>query len=147
MASHQASIFIRRPLAEVFAYMDDIDREVEWQSNLVEATQSPPGPTSVGTSKQYVSQFLGKRLVNTYVVETYEPNRRMLARTTKDSVLQATSDLRWEEENGGTRVTMAVDGSASGPLRFLPKSMIEATFEREVIATLAELKKCLERGS
>ena len=147
MPTHEASIFIRRGVSDVFAYMDDIDRETEWQSNLVEATQSPPGPTAVGTRKEYVSEFLGKRIVNTYVVEVYEPNRRLVASTTDGSVLNATSDVRWTEEGDGTRVTMGLEGSAAGPLRFLPKSMIEATFQREVDATLARLKECLERQS
>lgn len=146
MTTHESSVFIRRPIEDVFAYMDDIEREVEWQSSLTEASQTPPGATAVGSEKRYVSTFLGKRLTNTYVVETYEPNRRIVARTTDDSVLQATSDLRWNEEEGGTRVTMAISGGASGPLRFIPQSMIEATFEREVAATLERLKQRLEQS-
>ena len=143
MATHEASIFIRRPVSDVFAYMDD--REVEWQSNLVEAMQTPSGPTAVGTRKRYVSEFMGKKIVNTYVVEVYEPNRRIVASTTDDSILKATSDLRWTDEEGGTRVTMGLEGSAAGPLRFLPASLIEATFEREVQTTLSRLKESLER--
>ena len=145
MATHEASIFIRRPVSDVFAYMDDISREVEWQSNLVEAMQTPSGPTAVGTRKRYVSEFMGKKIVNTYVVEVYEPNRRIVASTTDDSILKATSDLRWTDEEGGTRVTMGLEGSAAGPLRFLPASLIEATFEREVQTTLSRLKESLER--
>jgi len=145
MPTHEASIFIRRPVPDVFAYMDDISREVEWQSSLVEAMQTPPGPTAVGTRKRYVSEFMGKKIVNTYVVEVYEPNRRIVATTTDDSILKATSDLRWTDEEGGTRVTMGLEGSAAGPLRFLPASLIEATFEREVKTTLSRLKECLER--
>lgn len=144
MPVHEASIFIDRPVADVFAYMDDISRETEWQSSLVAATQTPPGPTTVGTQKRYESEFMGKRIVNTYVVETYEPNQRIVASTTSDSILDATSDVRWVGEGSGTRVTMSLDGSAAGPLRFLPSSMIEATFEREVKATLDRLKVCLE---
>ena len=144
MTSHEESILIRRSIADVFAYMGDITREGEWQSNLVEATQDPPGSTGVGTRRRYVSEFFGKRLVNTYVVKIYEPEQRLVCVTTADSVLDATTDIRWREVDGGTKVTLAFEGSASGALRFVPQRMLDATFEREVKASLAKLKKRLE---
>lgn len=147
MARYEQSIVIRRPVEEVFAYMDDVRREPEWQTQLVEAEQTPSGPTAVGTRKRYVSRFLGKRLENTYVVKTYERNRRLVARSTPDSVLDATSDLRWEPVPEGTRVTMALDGTAAGPLRFVPGALLQSTFEKEVSATLTRLKERLEAGA
>ena len=144
MAHYEQSVVIMRPVETVFAYMDDIALEPEWQPQLVEAEQLPPGPTAVGSRKRYVSEFLGKRLENIYVVRTYEPNARLVCETTPDSVLAATSDVRWEPVEGGTRVTMSVDGSASGPLRFIPARIIEAKFAAEVDATLARLKERLE---
>ena len=87
MTRQAKSIVIRRPVEEVFAYMDDVQREPEWQPQLNEAEQIPAGPTAVGTRRRYVSEFMGKRLENTYVVEVYEPNERLVVTTTKDSVL------------------------------------------------------------
>ncbi len=144
MPSHEASIFIRRPLADVFAYMDNISHEREWQPKLVEAEQEPPGPTRVGSRRRYVSHFMGKRLVNTYVVKVYEINRRIICESTPDSVLRATTDIRWEEAEGGTTVTMALEGSASGALKFVPRRILEATFESEVTTALARVKQQLE---
>ena len=146
MARYEQSIVIARPAPEVFAYMDDIGREREWQPQLVEAEQTPPGPTGVGTRKRYVSEFMGRRLENTYVVTRYEPGLRISAETTDDSVLEARSDLRWETVDGGTRVTMALEGSASGALRFVPARMLEKTFAKEVESALARLKERLEAG-
>ncbi|MDX1493172.1 MAG: SRPBCC family protein [Longimicrobiales bacterium] len=144
MPRHQDSIVIRRPLPEVFAYMNDITREVEWQPQLREAEQVPPGPVGVGTKRRYVSEFLGKRLENTYVITAYEKGRRVVCETTPDSVLSATSDIVWEEVDGGTRVTMTLEGKASGPLRFIPGPLVEATFEKEVRGALSRLKERLE---
>ena len=146
MPSHEASVVIRRPVEDVFAYMDDVEHEQEWQPQLVEVEQIPEGPTRVGTRRRYVSEFLGKRLENTYVVLAYEPNRRVALQTTPDSVLDAASEIRWEAVDEGTRVTMTVDGRASGPLRFVPTRLLEATFEKEVRGALARLKERLEEG-
>ncbi len=147
MASYKESIVIFRPLPEVVSYMGDIDREKEWQPHLVEAEQTPPGPTEVGTSRRYVSEFLGKRLVNTYLVTVHEPGKRLVGETTADSALQATSEICWEAIAGGTKVTMAFEGSPSGPLKFVPRRLLEASFEREVSAALAQLKERLETGA
>jgi carbon monoxide dehydrogenase subunit G len=142
--SFQESVFIRRPLFEVVTYMGDITMEKEWQTHLVDAEQIPPGPTIVGTRRRYVSQFLGKELVNTYIVKVHEPGVRLVCTTTPDSVLDATSDIRWEEVGGGTKVTMTFEGSPSGPLKFVPRRILDAAFENEVTSALARLKERLE---
>lgn len=146
MARHEQSVFIERPLRHVFDYMTDVGREPEWQPQLVEAEQTPPGPTAVGSRRHYVSEFLGKRLENTYVVTEYEPRRRIVCESTPESVLRATSEIRWREVDGGTRVTMTLEGEASGPLRFVPRPLLEATFEKEVRGALGRLKERLEAG-
>lgn len=146
MARYEQSIFIARPTAEVFAYMDDLEREREWQPQLLEAEQTPPGPTAVGTRKRYVSEFMGKRILNTYVVCVYVPNRRIVCETTKDSVLAATSDVRWDDEEGGTRLTMTLEGSPCGSFRFVPAAMLERAFAKEVNGALDRLKERLEAG-
>jgi len=144
MARCAKSIVINRPVDDVFEYMNDVRREPEWQPQLIEAEQSPAGPTAVGSRRRYVSEFMGKRLVNTYVVKIYEPNDRLVVETTKDSVLDASSEIRWEAVPEGTRVTMALDGRPKGALRFVPASILESTFENEVVTTLKRLKERLE---
>ena len=146
MPGHAQSIIIERPLGQVFAYMDDVDLEREWQPHLLEAKQSPPGTTSVGTRRSYVSEFLGKRIRNTYVVTVYEPEQRVVLESTPDSSVRAKTDIRWEPTEDGTRVTMAMEGKPTGALRLVPRTLLEATFEKEVRATLARLKDRLERG-
>jgi len=142
--SYEQSIHIRRSVEEVFAYMGDISREHEWQPHLVEAEQTPPGPTVVGTQRRYVSEFMGKRLQNTYVVQQLEPHERLVCRSTPDSAVSATTVLTWTPEADGTRVSMALDGEAGGALRFVPARMIEAAFRKEVDSALALLKERLE---
>ena len=43
------TIEINRPAEEVFAYLDQVDRHNEWQSQLVSTTVETGGPTRVGT--------------------------------------------------------------------------------------------------
>ena len=141
---YQHQVLIQRYVPDVFAYMDDVSREPEWQPNLVEASQDPPGPTAVGTRKRYASQFMGKRIENTYVTTVYEPPSRIVYESTPDSVLQATVEVRFDDVSGATRVTMALEGKVAGVLRFVPGKVLEAAYKSELETTLGLLKKSLE---
>ena len=141
---YQEEVVISSPISRVFEYMDDVSREPEWQPSLVEASKEPLGPTAVGTRKRYVSEFMGRRIENTYVTTHFEPNRRVNYETSPGSVLQAKVELSFEEVGVGTRVTMAVEGKAAGPLRFIPQGLLEGVFRKELQASLDLLRRKLE---
>ncbi len=144
MPGHTESITIERSPREVFVYMDDVSREREWQPHLREAEQTPDGPTVVGTRRRYESEFLGKRLRNTYVVQVFEPEKRVVLESTPDSAMHARTEIRWEPSGDGTRVTMSIDGKPSGVLRFVPRAVLENAFQKEIRDALARLKQRLE---
>ena len=140
----QHEIVIQRPVSDVFTYMDDVSREREWQPGILDARKEPPGPTNIGSRKSYVSEFMGRRIENTYVTRVFEPNRHVIYETTPDSVLLARAELRWEPAGSGTRVTMSFDGKVRGPLRFVPQRILEAAYRKEMEKTLELLKARLE---
>jgi carbon monoxide dehydrogenase subunit G len=124
--------------------MDDVTREHEWQPNILEAYKEPLGQTAVGTRKRYLSQFMGKRIENTYVTKLFEPNSRVVYETTSDSVLQARAELHWEAVGSETRVTMSFQGKVGGVLRFIPGRVLDAAYRKELESTLSLLKERLE---
>ena len=140
-------VVIESPISRVFAFMDNVEREPEWQPGIQEASKEPPGPTAVGTRKRYVSEFMGNRIVNTYVTKAYEMDRHVTYETTKDSVLRARVDLSFRTVDGGTEVTMAVTGKATGVLRFVPKTLLEGVFRKELESSLSLLKTKLEAAN
>lgn len=143
----QHEILIQRPVPEVFAYMDDVSREKEWQPGIREAWKEPPGPTDVGSRKHYVSDFLGRRLKNTYVTRIFESGERVVYETTPDSVLRARVEVLWRPEGSGTRVTMQVEGKATGALRLVPRPILEKAYLGELGRSLGLLKARLEGGA
>jgi uncharacterized membrane protein len=144
MSRQSASVVIARPPEEVFGYMDDVSRESEWQPNLKSAKQDPPGPTALGTKKRYESRFMGRDLCNTYVVVEWEPGRRVVYETEKGSSIEARSEIRYEPEGQGTRVTMFIEGKPKGFLKLVPKAALELAYTEELKATLARVKNRLE---
>ena len=147
MSRSSASIVIRRPVSEVFAYMDDVSREIEWQPNLQFAKKHPEGPTMVGTEKHYENRFLGRKVKNTYVVKELEPERRIVYETTGMSSVSVRSEFVWEKVEQGTRVTIYIDGKGRGVLKLIPQKVLEAAFSEELRNTLDRLRKQLESFS
>ena len=139
---HQVEI--SSPVSRVFAYMDDVSREREWQPALIEAEKIPPGATVVGTRKRYVSEFMGRRIENTYVTTHFEPDRRVAYETTSDSAVRAKMEVRFDEAGTGTRVTVAFDGTLTGPLRLIPRPLLESVYRKELKTALDLLKQRLE---
>jgi hypothetical protein len=135
---------IKRSLAKVFAYMDDVTREHEWQPNIREAYKSPPGPTGVGTEKTYVSEFMGRSVRNTYLTTMFEPNVRVRYEAAENSIVQGRADFMWEEAEGGTQVTLTFDGMPAGILRFVPERIMAPLYQQELEESLERLKRVLE---
>lgn len=141
---YQHQVVIDSPVASVFAYMDDVYREKEWQPGIKEAHQDPPGETAVGTRKSYVSEFLGRRVENTYLTKVFDRDRRVVYESTPDSVLRARVELVFESVGTGTRVTMSVQAKPTGVLRFIPQSLLEGTAQKQLESSMVLLKKQLE---
>ena len=77
MAKAEASIVVNRPAHDVFAYMTDIDKETEWQAELLEAKQTSTGPLSVGTTVREVRRFMNRRMEVVFEITEFEPDREM----------------------------------------------------------------------
>jgi hypothetical protein len=144
LVQYEHQVVIASPVSRVFAYMDHVSREREWQPSIIEAHKDPPGETAVGTRKRYVSEFMGRRIENTYVTTLFEPDERVLYETMPGSVLRAKVELHFESAGAGTKVTMAFKGKITGPLRFIPQGLLEGAYRKELESTLTLLKQRLE---
>lgn len=145
MLTYEESIIIERPVAEVFQYMQDLEREREWQPNLRRAYQDPPGAPHVGTRRRYVSEFMGKEVENVYEYTSYEVNRRVTYRSASESAVQSSGEVRWEPVGDHTRVTMKAEVELGGLYKFLPASLVSSVGSKELRETLQRVKEILER--
>ena len=142
MIRAEQDIIIDRPLEEVFAYVGDQTNGPHWQSGLVEVRRTTEGPVGVGTKHTLVRKFMGRRLDadNEYVA--YEPNKRIVFKTTSGPVRLEASYLV-EPAAGGTRLTSRLEMDASRFLS-LAEPLIAAGLRREMKAAFRVLKTLLE---
>ena len=71
----ESGVKIQRPANEVFAYIANFENNTRWQSGMIEARFTSPGPLAVGSTYAQVASFLGRRIESTFEVVAYEPGR------------------------------------------------------------------------
>jgi uncharacterized membrane protein len=141
------SIEIARTPAEVFAYLDQLDRHPEWQSGLLSASVETDGPTRVGSRALEQRQVPGGPRDFRYEVTEHEPPRRMSFRGLNGPVRPA-GTVTIEPLDGGnrSRVTIEFDLVGVGIGKLLaPLARRDA--RKTIPLDQARLKERLEPGS
>ena len=136
------SIVIRRPLAEVFAYVSDPKHAPEWQSALLEVRQTTAGPLGVGTQFIGVRKFLGRKIESSAEFVAYEPGTSVIYKSDAGP-MPMTWWYRFEPVAEGVRVTCQMEMRPSA-LFGLAEPLITSSVQRELIASFGDLKDLLE---
>jgi carbon monoxide dehydrogenase subunit G len=136
MISIQESTFSARSCRDVFTYVADFATVAEWDPGIASARRVA-GDGGVGTRYEVEATFAGRRVPMTYEVVEHDPPTRIVLRGAA-AALDAVDDIRFEEWEGGTRVTYRADFTLKGPLRFLslPMRPLFARLGRKAVAGL-----------
>ena len=136
---------INRPIADVFAYLTEIENEPQWQSGVVEAHKDSEGPPAVGQPGTEVRQFLGRRMESTYEITAYEPDTKFGFKVVSGPIpMDGCYTLQSVE--GGTTVTLAIQGEVGGFFK-LAEAMVGRMASRQIQADFDNLKDLLEEGA
>jgi uncharacterized protein YndB with AHSA1/START domain len=137
---------IRRPVAEVFAFVTDVANFPRWSGDLVkESRQTSPGPIGQGATFAQTNQFLGRPFATQFEVIEYEPDRKFCVQNTVRGFVFVGCYL-FEEEAGGTRLTNAAELDVSGFFSLMGAMLIQQ-IRRQTETNLANLKALLESGA
>jgi uncharacterized membrane protein len=139
------SIVINRSPEDVFTYMDDIEREHEWQPYLRNWEQSPdPNQNEVGTIRRYDNRYMGRSFSNEYEVVVYEPMKRVMYTSTPQAAVQAEGGTLWEPANGGTKVTFLFKPHLGDFWGYIPKFIVQRIYMGTLSNNMQRLKEVLE---
>jgi hypothetical protein len=116
------SVVIDRPVADVSRYAADPDNAPLWYENIKSVEWKTPRPAQVGSRVDFVAMFLGRRLAYTYEFVEFTPGKRLMMRTPGPPFPMETTYM-WEDENGGTRMTLRNRGTPSGFFSWLAPLM------------------------
>ena len=138
------SIVIRRPVAEVFAVVADVETWPRWNATAREAHKTSPGPMGVGTRFRLAGHLFGRAVQMDHEVTAYEPPR-MFAATTLSGPFRATGTYTFEPLDGDTRLNLVMEGEPGGVMK-LAAAALGPAIKRQVETQQAHLKELLEGG-
>ncbi len=141
MPSAEHQVTIKRPAAEVFAFIADGLNGPQWRPGVLDISLlSGAGATAV--YKQGVRGPGGRRIDADYEISAFEPNARLAFRAIAGPVRPA-GEYRLEEVADGTRLTFSLKAEVTGIKRLLMAGPVQKTMDAEVAAT-ERLKELLE---
>ena len=137
-----AIIVIDRPIEQVFAFLADLENDIKWRSEWVEAVNTSEGYNGVGARFSLVSEFLGRRIPTVYEVIEYEPDRSAGWKTVSGP-LPLRFRRAFERVESSTRFTIRYEAEVGGFLK-LVLPLLARGVKRQHEADLLELKELME---
>lgn len=131
---------VKRPVAEVFAYVTDPANTPEWNS-LVEKQSASETPIRVGTKIMTQAKFLGRRIEAPAEVTEFAHDKKFVAKGDKPFPVTITN--LFEATAGGTKLTVIGEFEPGGFFK-LGEPILARITKKQFEAQLETLKELLE---
>jgi uncharacterized membrane protein len=142
MLKVEKSIIIKKPVKEVFAYVNDNENSTKWQGGVEAVKQEEGAENQVGSKYSEVRKFLGQEMKTTMEITTFKENEKWAARVIKGPVPYVVS-MTYESVPEGTKITTVVEGEPKGFFK-LAEGMVQSTLEKGLEEDFQRLKSLLE---
>jgi uncharacterized membrane protein len=138
----ELSIVINRPIEDVFAELTNLENDLKWRREWVDAKKTSDGPIGIGTRFSLVGETLGRRIETVYETIKYEPNR-IAAWKAVSGPLPLTFQRIFERVEDGTQVTIRYEADVRGLFK-LVMSLLAASVRRQHEGDLRRVKEQME---
>lgn len=140
----QARVMIRRPRAEVFAFVANPGNYALWQPYVKEAKITSKGGFRLDATYQYTFQAAGSIIETQGKITEYALNNRYAFQST-DGPFPITGSFSFEDADGFTEVTASGEADPGGYFS-MAKGILSLLLGRELNLSLRTLKEILEKG-
>jgi uncharacterized protein YndB with AHSA1/START domain len=137
------STVVNRPVAEVFAFVAEMENEPQWHTDILVAERTTDG--AVGQGTRYRVQFKPQPMSPTegaVEIVDFQPDRRIVSRSDMGS-MKPTMTHEFEKVTAGTRVTRRIEIQTSGALTLM-SPMMRVMVRRSNVKFIENLKRLLE---
>src|SRR5215471_6550578 len=138
------SVEIARSPEDVFAYLDDLERHGEWQSQIVSSKRETDGPTGVGTRATDVRRVPGRTQSVTYEITEHDPPRKVTFNGVNGPVRPVGTVTVEPVGEGGSKVTIELDLQGNGLLGAIIAPLARSQARKQVPEDQQRLKERLE---
>jgi hypothetical protein len=140
----EKSVFISRPVQEVWDFVGDLKNSPGWTRSGSELRQTSEGPVGVGTTIESRRRLFGRDVKSQSLrVVGYEPIREVVFEGSVPLLGHPKMRLSFEPSGAGTRLTRMAELELGAPLRFLQpllSRMLSSVFESE----MTSIKRLME---
>lgn len=143
MIRNQYVAEFERPVAEVFAFVDDDEKVKQWIGGLLETKRTTEGKPGVG-SKFHQMIKVGNRIMEMDgELLAYEPNKWVSVKIDSD-LCEMKVNYDFKEVDGRTRLTYTCDSVYRSLLYRLLSPLIKRITQQKLQKDFARLKELLE---
>ncbi|MCC7161026.1 MAG: SRPBCC family protein [Anaerolineae bacterium] len=143
MIHHTASIVIRCPVEQVFAFMSVPKNRMRYDPALLRVRQSPDGPLHLGTQIFEMRSAMGVKREMVTEVSALESNQKIGYRTLPGDAMNAYGSYEFVAVPEGTRLTLDFTLDPKGLMK-LAEPFIASGLKRDIEAGLGNIKRVLE---
>jgi len=134
---------IAQPATAVFAFFSDASNNPKWQKGQRSCVWVTPPPIGLGSVYEQEARFLGRRLLNRFEVDEFEPGEVITISSTQGSfpirVRRSVEPLGPDR----CRVVADISGEPGGVFR-VASTLLQRLAQRSVDADYDRLKQLLE---
>jgi hypothetical protein len=134
-------VIIRKPRAEVAAFMFDPARDAQWTGGVVEVRPLTEGLLRTGSRVERVSRFMGKTFP--YLVEVTDSAPESFVQMKVDKPFPMNIRYELEDVAEGTRARIRCSGEARGFFR-IAGPLMNRMVKKSITEDLERLKACVE---
>jgi len=144
MIKVEKSVVIKKPVGEVFAYVQNNENSTKWQGGVT-SVQMEEGPDNVvGSRYTEVRKFLGQEMKTTMEITAFTQNAKWAAKVIKGPVPYEVT-MTYESVPEGTKITTLVEGEPTGFFK-LAEGMVAGTLGKSLEEDQNHLKAILEKS-
>ena len=144
MYKFESSVYINRPVQEVFNYVTDPTHFPDWQSGTETSSWTSDGAPGIGSTFKGAGTILGRNMEAEFEITSWDPPYQWSFKSANGPV-PTTNTTKFQAQNDGTLVTHAVQIELGGFFQLaegLAGKQLEKTYE----ANNTALKQRLEAG-
>ena len=142
MEGFELSTVINQPIEEVFGFLSNLENDVRWRREWVDAMKTSEGPIGIGTRFSLFGELFGRQIPTVYEVIEYEPSQ-VAAWKTVSGPLPLTFRRSFERVEGGTRFSIGYEAEVRGFFK-LVMSLLAETVKRQHEGDLRKVKELME---
>lgn len=142
MINLNVSTIIYRPVRQVFDFVSTPENDFQWQYGTLASSRLSEGVGNLGTFFRNIGHLMGRRILSTFEVTEYEPNRKYGFKSLSGPLHSQTS-YTFEIGNGSTRVSASIQAMAVNFFQ-MDERILEKKMKKQLKENLAMLKDLLE---